>query len=272
MQPNTSYETLDLMKDPNYAAGRLKFHAEGKGMPTVHITSFAYLPLSFANPEAAPAVVQNIERKVEELKESGQLPPGVAEQYEIQLRKLRDPAVPDCEIIILPGSFGAVHEPLKSGASYLTVAGVVNHPFSRGSIHARSADPKEYPAVDPDYFEIDYDLELLIEEMHLTRRLLTQEPFKSAISREIYPGPECNTEAQLRDAIMESAETVWHTVGSCSMMPRNKNGVVSPELIVYGTKNLRVADLSIIPLHIAAHTQSTAYVIGEKAADLILGH
>jgi GMC oxidoreductase len=39
------------------------------------------------------------------------------------------------------------------------------------------------------------------------------------------------------------------------MMPREKNGVVNPELVVYGTKNVRVADLSIIPIHVASHTQ-----------------
>lgn len=39
------------------------------------------------------------------------------------------------------------------------------------------------------------------------------------------------------------------------MLPRSQNGVVDPELVVYGTENIRVVDLSIIPLHIAAHTQ-----------------
>ena len=47
------------------------------------------------------------------------------------------------------------------------------------------------------------------------------------------------------------------------MLPRDKNGVVDPRLRVYGTKNLRVADLSVVPLEIAAHTQATAYFVGE---------
>lgn len=48
------------------------------------------------------------------------------------------------------------------------------------------------------------------------------------------------------------------------MLPQDKNGVVSPELLVYGTNNLRVVDISIMPIHFAAHAQTTAYVIGEK--------
>lgn len=39
------------------------------------------------------------------------------------------------------------------------------------------------------------------------------------------------------------------------MLPRELDGVVDPKLRVYGTKNIRVVDLSIVPLHIAAHTQ-----------------
>lgn len=44
-------------------------------------------------------------------------------------------------------------------------------------------------------------------------------------------------------------------VGTCAMLPREKQGVVDSKLKVYGTTNLRVADLSVVPLHIAGHPQ-----------------
>ncbi|KAH9990440.1 hypothetical protein BJV77DRAFT_1012808 [Russula vinacea] len=53
------------------------------------------------------------------------------------------------------------------------------------------------------------------------------------------------------------------------MLPREDGGVVDNKLKVYGTTNVRVMDISIIPLHIAAHPQSTAYAIGELGADII---
>ena len=57
---------------------------------------------------------------------------------------------------------------------------------------------------------------------------------------------------------VDTKETLHYldTIGSCSMVPREKKGVVDPQLRVYGTTNVRVADISIMPLHVAAHTQS----------------
>ena len=61
--------------------------------------------------------------------------------------------------------------------------------------------------------------------------------------------------------IKQNVSTTWHACGTCSMLPREKGGVVDTHLKVYGTKNIRVADLSILPLITAVHTQGTPLVL-----------
>jgi choline dehydrogenase-like flavoprotein len=58
--------------------------------------------------------------------------------------------------------------------------------------------------------------------------------------------------------------------GTASMLPREEGGVVDPALLVYGTSNVRVVDLSVMPIHLSTHPQSVAYAIAEKAAEIIL--
>lgn len=59
------------------------------------------------------------------------------------------------------------------------------------------------------------------------------------------------------------------TAGSCSMLPADKGGVVDPTLKVYGANNLRVVDLSVVPLHFGAHPQATVYAIAEQGAPCV---
>ncbi|ELU42837.1 alcohol oxidase-like protein [Rhizoctonia solani AG-1 IA] len=58
-------------------------------------------------------------------------------------------------------------------------------------------------------------------------------------------------------------------VGSVQMKPKEQGGCVDPRLNVYGAVNLKVADLSILPSNVGANTNSTALLIGEKAALII---
>jgi len=59
--------------------------------------------------------------------------------------------------------------------------------------------------------------------------------------------------------------------GTAAMLPREEGGVVDANLKVYGTANVRVVDLSVLPIHLSSHPQTIAYAIAEKAADVILG-
>jgi alcohol oxidase len=64
--------------------------------------------------------------------------------------------------------------------------------------------------------------------------------------------------------------TTWHSMGTCKMAPLANNGVVDDKLRVYGVEALRIADLSILPHNVAANTNNTALVVGEKAADIFI--
>lgn len=58
-------------------------------------------------------------------------------------------------------------------------------------------------------------------------------------------------------------------MATCPMKPKEKGGVVDPRLNVYGTKGLKLADLSICPANVASNTYSVAIMVGEKAACLL---
>ncbi|KAJ8985231.1 hypothetical protein NQ317_018260 [Molorchus minor] len=71
-------------------------------------------------------------------------------------------------------------------------------------------------------------------------------------------------------ALRTLTATLYHQVATCKMGPEDdKEAVVNANLQVRGIKNLRVADTSVIPLPVTAHTAAPAYMVGEKAADLI---
>ncbi|KAJ2925508.1 hypothetical protein H1R20_g11585, partial [Candolleomyces eurysporus] len=281
------HQTLDLFFDPEYAKESLRLHSEGKGLHRTGLTSFAFLPLTTRDPVGTAKLIENLEKDIKERIDRGEIPPALAKQYEIQLATLKDDGLPDMELIIFPGYFMPKEAPAP-GKRFVSMLIALNHPISRGTIHAKSDNPLDNPEINPNYFKENFDLKVFLEQAKFVRSLTETEPFKSNCT-EVQPGPSCATDEQLEGKLYiliywASADihslplteyiktghiTTFHTVGSCSMLPREDGGVVDPQLKVYGTKNVRVADISIVPLHIAAHMQTTAYVIGEKAADII---
>lgn len=64
--------------------------------------------------------------------------------------------------------------------------------------------------------------------------------------------------------------TTWHSLGTCKMAPREQKGVVDAQLNVHGVTGLKLADLSVPPENVGANTGNTAFVVGEKAADIFI--
>jgi len=270
MDPSKEWQTLDRLQTDNaWAAAQMKLFETQQGIHTLGLTGFTFAPMQQVSTNAATLIEAQCE-KLKTANKAGKISPSLWEEYKIQMRVLRDESSVDMEWTTLP-QFRTFRTKPEEGRQYMTVLVALNHPFSRGSIHIASADPNVQPLMDPHYFEDDFDMQLLLEGFKFARKVAEAEPFRSCIVREVDPGPDVQSDEQIRAYIREGLMTAFHTVGSCSMLPQSMGGVVDPRLRVYGTQNLRVADLSIVPLHVAAHTQATAYAIAEQAADIIKG-
>ncbi|EGN92588.1 hypothetical protein SERLA73DRAFT_190954 [Serpula lacrymans var. lacrymans S7.3] len=255
--------TLDILRDPVGRAKHLELLAKGEGAFTAGICEFAFMTL------------QSISDRAEEIKKSAReklaknwstYSAGLRDQYEIQLERLENAA--GCEVILVPGFFTIPNPPVP-GKKYFTILFALNHNFSRGTIHATSADPNVDSEFNPHNFEEDVDLQTFIELLKYARKMSQTAPLKEVLAKEINPGPEVKTDSDMGDYLKQYCATTFHTIASLSMMPLEKGGVVDSSLKVYGTSNIRVADLSIVPLHVATHTLTTAYSIGAQAADII---
>lgn len=77
-------------------------------------------------------------------------------------------------------------------------------------------------------------------------------------------------DAAIEQKVREILSTTWHSLGTCRLAPRDKGGVVDSTLSVYGLKGLKLADLSVPPGNVGANTGGTAFVLGERAADIFI--
>ena len=92
---------------------------------------------------------------------------------------------------------------------------------------------------------------------------------RSLIVDELRPGKEIYKDIDLIEYIREVGQTTYHPVGTCKM-GIDKLSVVDPNLKVHGIENLRIVDLSVMPIQVSSNTNAAAIMIGEKAADIIL--
>ncbi|KAL4742755.1 hypothetical protein BDV11DRAFT_216812 [Aspergillus similis] len=181
--------------------------------------------------------------------------------FKLQYDLIFKSQVPYAEIVFAPSgeSFASEYWPLL--------------PFSRGSVHIRSTNASQPPAINPNYFMFEQDATAQADVAQFIRKAFGTAPLSNIVGDEVSPGldvlPANSSSATWNDWVLANYRPNYHPVGTASMLPRENGGVVSPELKVYGTKNVRVVDASVLPFQLCGHLQSTLYAVAEKASDLI---
>jgi choline dehydrogenase len=143
-------------------------------------------------------------------------------------------------------------------------------PKSRGWVKLRSTNPAESPRILLNMFDDPVDLDAMVRGVKLSRRLFEQSPMREMIRREILPGPGNDIDADLIEHIRRNAGHRSHPVGTCRM-GRGPDAVVDAQLRVHGLEGLRIADASVMPDVPSGNTNLPSMMVGERAADLILG-
>tara|TARA_R110000751_G_scaffold8822_9_gene34130 strand:+ start:12202 stop:13830 length:1629 start_codon:yes stop_codon:yes gene_type:complete len=146
--------------------------------------------------------------------------------------------------------------------------GPVN-PESRGEITLHSSDPTQAPKILANYLKSDFDIRTMIEGIRMTRDVIAQKAFDPYRGKELAPGPDCESEADLIAWLRATAMTTFHPVGTCKM-GTDPQAVVDARLNVHGIAGLRIADASVMPIISSGNTNAPAIMIGERAADFIL--
>jgi choline dehydrogenase len=160
--------------------------------------------------------------------------------------------------------------------NYLTWAVLKGHTVNRrGEVTLRSKDPLDMPNVNFHYFQEgtdgqkNEDLDAVVDGVKFVRTMTRDLIRDGLIEEEELPGAQIQTDDQLRDYVRNNA---WghHASCSCAIGAEEEGGVLTSDFRVHGTQGLRVVDASVFPRIPGLFILSAVYMIGEKAADVIL--
>jgi choline dehydrogenase len=164
------------------------------------------------------------------------------------------------------------HGKIAAEADGFTIHVCQLRPESRGRVALKSADPLADPAIFANYLATEEDRRVLRAGFDLVRGLAAQPALAAIARRELTPGPDVNSDADIDAWMRRSAETIYHPVGTCRMGQNGDQMAVVDEMLnVFGLEGLRVVDASVMPTLVGGNTNAPTIMVAEKAADMIRG-
>ncbi|WP_346910532.1 choline dehydrogenase [uncultured Roseibium sp.] len=178
---------------------------------------------------------------------------------------------PDIQFHFLPFAVRYDGKAAAEGHGYQAHVGPMRS-RSRGRVRLTSADPLAKPSILFNYMSQESDWQDFRTCIRLTREIFAQDAFSPYRGKEIQPGDGVQSDEDLDGFIREHVESAYHPCGTCRMgQASDPMAVVDPECRVIGVDGLRVADSSVFPQITNGNLNAPSIMVGEKAADHILG-
>lgn len=158
---------------------------------------------------------------------------------------------------------------LESGFATGTSINAINlHQLSRGTVRLNSTDHLTQPILDYRTGTNPIDFDVYLAHLRFLRKVVPTAALQEYGAVEIGPGDMVQDDVDLISYIKNQMTfSFMHPCCTAAMLPREKGGVVGPDLKVHGAAGLRVVDMSILPFLPSSHLSQLAYAVGEKVGD-----
>jgi 4-pyridoxate dehydrogenase len=189
------------------------------------------------------------------------------------LRSQYSNELPDVQLIFISAPMTAAPYLAPFKKSYedgFAIRAALLRPQSRGHVRLKSADPLKAPAIIQNFLATERDWQILRAGIRMAEEVGRQGALRPFVGKKL--APLARTDADLNAYIMQTGITVHHPLGTCKMgVPTDDLAVVDSNLSVFGTKQLRVVDASVMPDLIGGNINAPVIMIAEKAADMVRG-
>ena len=143
-------------------------------------------------------------------------------------------------------------------------------PKSRGTVLARSSDPRELPAVRLNMLTERADVDAMIRAIRRSREIAATEPLAVRRGEEIHPGAAVQTDEELEALDPRTCEHTYHP--SCTArIGRSRRGRARPSCASTGSRGCASPTPPSLPVITRANTNAPAIMIGERVAEFLRG-
>ncbi|KAK9778880.1 hypothetical protein SCAR479_04116 [Seiridium cardinale] len=141
---------------------------------------------------------------------------------------------------------------------------------ARGEVTLQSSDPNVSLLFDPKFLAHPFDRRAAIESLRAVLKVVRSDAYSKDTIAQL-AGPTSDSEEDLLRYWEQTISSSWHMTGTLKMGKKgDADAVVDPDFRVLGVQNLRVADMSAVPVLASAHTQAVAYVTGITCAEKLI--